>query len=185
MLYAAAASTYKQLWNSEYGEGDATGLSLATNLHLDFTWLHPTAWVYWQVLGGSSWGLIECDENKQTLGNVNTKYFIMAQYSRHIRKGMLMLNTTGSANAVAAYDTHRHLLAIVALNKGEKVTRTFDLAAFSSLAGPAVRWVTETKAGGQRYQKHMDVSVDSKTKQLSMEFPANSVMTFQVENVLI
>ena len=51
LLYAAAHNAGKVLWNSEYGEGDATGLSLASNLNLDFTWLHPTAWVYWQVAG--------------------------------------------------------------------------------------------------------------------------------------
>ncbi|KAK3375846.1 hypothetical protein B0T24DRAFT_591545 [Lasiosphaeria ovina] len=37
----------KKLWNSEYGEGDATGQRLASNLLLDFRWLKPTAWVYW------------------------------------------------------------------------------------------------------------------------------------------
>ena len=37
------------LWNSEYGDGDGSGLSLASNLNLDLRWLHPTAWVYWQA----------------------------------------------------------------------------------------------------------------------------------------
>ena len=52
LLYAAANNAGKVLWNSEYGEGDATGLSLASNLNLDFTWLHPTAWVDRQALDG-------------------------------------------------------------------------------------------------------------------------------------
>ena len=34
LLYAATKG--KKLWNSEYGEGDASGKSLAANLNLDF-----------------------------------------------------------------------------------------------------------------------------------------------------
>ena len=33
-------------------------MSLASNLNLDMRWLHPTAWVYWQVLDGGGWGLV-------------------------------------------------------------------------------------------------------------------------------
>ena len=33
-------------------------MSLASNLNLDLRWLHPTAWVYWQVLDGGGWGLV-------------------------------------------------------------------------------------------------------------------------------
>ena len=34
-------------------------MSLASNLNLDMRWLHPTAWVYWQVLDDTGgWGLV-------------------------------------------------------------------------------------------------------------------------------
>ena len=34
-------------------------MSLASNLNLDMHWLHPTAWVYWQVLDDvGGWGLV-------------------------------------------------------------------------------------------------------------------------------
>eukprot|EP00966_Prymnesium_polylepis_P092212 2135041-Prymnesium_polylepis.1 len=36
LLYNATKG--KKLWNSEYGEGDASGRSLASNLNLDFRW---------------------------------------------------------------------------------------------------------------------------------------------------
>ncbi|KAH7628147.1 glycoside hydrolase superfamily, partial [Sordaria sp. MPI-SDFR-AT-0083] len=57
----------KKLWQSEYGEGDATGHDLASNLLLDLRWLKPTAWVYWQVLNGGGWGLIDADNDKKTI----------------------------------------------------------------------------------------------------------------------
>ena len=45
----AAVLGAKNLWNSEYGECDESGASLAANLALDLWALHPNAWVYWQV----------------------------------------------------------------------------------------------------------------------------------------
>lgn len=52
LLYAATRG--KRLWNSEYGEEDSTGLSLASNLNLDFAWLHNTvgkqSLLYYSVL---------------------------------------------------------------------------------------------------------------------------------------
>lgn len=49
LLYAEVSAVGGTgLWNSEYGENDASGMSLAANLHLDFFYLHNTAWVYWQ-----------------------------------------------------------------------------------------------------------------------------------------
>ncbi len=54
LLYSGTVG--KKLWNSEYGESDGTGVSLAANLNLDFRWLHPTAWCYWQALDSGGWG---------------------------------------------------------------------------------------------------------------------------------
>jgi hypothetical protein len=42
-------SPLAKLWNSEYGDGDGSGVTMAANLHSDFNQLHPSAWVYWQV----------------------------------------------------------------------------------------------------------------------------------------
>ena len=80
-----AATTGKRLWNSEYGEGDGTGLSLASNLNLDFQWLHNTAWVYWQVIDpASGWGLLVGDMDKKVVKSVNNKYFVRSSgFHRH------------------------------------------------------------------------------------------------------
>ena len=80
----------KPLWNSEYGDGDDSGLTMAANLNLDFKWLHQTAWVYWQALDGSGWGLIDADDDRRLVKLANTKFFVLAQYSRHIRPVLLV-----------------------------------------------------------------------------------------------
>jgi hypothetical protein len=97
----------KKLWNSETGDSDGTGLTLASNLCLDFRWLHPTAWVYWQVMDPSAgWAMIAYDPSTLQPTAVQTKYYVMAQFSRHIRPGMTILDT-GVGYAVAAHDAPR------------------------------------------------------------------------------
>jgi galactan endo-1,6-beta-galactosidase len=49
-LYTLVSKSGISIWNSEYGEDDATGSELVSNLMLDLNNLHPTAWVYWQAL---------------------------------------------------------------------------------------------------------------------------------------
>ncbi|RRR96893.1 glycoside hydrolase [Glycomyces terrestris] len=179
-VYSAVRSAGKRLWNSEYGESDGTGLRLARNLNLDFRWLHPTAWCYWQVLDGGGWGLVQADNETGTLGAVNTKYFVYAQYARHIRPGMTIIDG-GEANTVAAHDPASGKLVIITTNYGTAQTITYDLSAFGTVPnGTAVRWSTQTN-GSERYARHTDTTVAS--KRFSRAFPANTVMTFEIEGV--
>src|SRR5207302_953534 len=48
----------KKLWMSEYGDSDATGLKLADQIVSDLNYLKPTAWIYWQAIEPSAWGLV-------------------------------------------------------------------------------------------------------------------------------
>jgi hypothetical protein len=57
-------------------------MSLATNLNLDLRWLHNTAWVYWQVMDGGGWGLLDSDPVKGTIKAVNTKYVFPSRIHR-------------------------------------------------------------------------------------------------------
>lgn len=184
-LYAAAESTNRVLWNSEYGEADGTGLRMATNLTLDLRQLHPTAWIYWQVLDGGGWGLIQADENAvggPTVGSVNTKYYVLAQFTRHIRPGMLIIDG-GNANTVAAYDQFNRRLVLVTTSTMAQ-TITYDLGRFGSVGGGpgglVRRWVTQT-GGGDAYSPHTDTYLSGRT--FSCAVDANSVQTFEIENV--
>lgn len=186
LLYTAAQAAGKKLWNSEYGEGDGTGLSLASNLNLDMRWLHPTAWVYWQVLDGGGWGLIQADENAGTIGAVNTKYYVLAQYTRHIRPGMTIIDG-GEGNTSAAYDPTNHRLILVTTNYDTAQTITYDLSKFSSATGGSnglvQRWQTETNGTGDNYANYADTYLTGTT--FSSAFPANTIQTFQIDNVYL
>jgi galactan endo-1,6-beta-galactosidase len=178
----------KPLWNSETGDNDGTGLSMAKNLLYDFRWLHPTAWVYWQVMDPSTnWAMIAYDAATLQPGAVTTKYYVMAQFSRHIRPGMTILDT-GVSYAVAAYDRTARRLVIVAANTATSAqTLTFDLSRFSTVTGGSgglvPRWSTATSGGGDLYTARSDTFLSGKS--VSVPFAAGAVQTLQIDGVTI
>ncbi|RFU28166.1 Glucosylceramidase, partial [Scytalidium lignicola] len=183
-LYSLVSGAGKKLWNSEYGEGDATGEQLVSNLLLDFVWLHPTAWVYWQALDGGGWGLIDGDSDDLTIGSPSQKYFVLAQFTRHIRSGMRIL-TGGSNYTVAAYDSTNEKLIIVAANLAGAQYLNFDLSEFrqGSVNGALVtRWSTQIGSGNQ-YVEYNDTYI-SGTKFWSY-FDSGTVQTFEVNDVVL
>ncbi|MEU2337554.1 beta-1,6-galactanase [Streptomyces sp. NPDC013172] len=188
LLYTDVVTTAgKALWNSETGDNDGTGYTMAFNLLYDFRWLHPTAWVYWQVMDPSTnWAMISYDANTLAAGAVTTKYYVMAQFSRHIRPGMRILDT-GVSNAVAAYDSSAKRLVIVALNTATSAqTLTFNLSGFTTVTGGSgglvPRWNTVT-TGGDAYKAYSDTYVSGKTVAVSV--PAKAVQTLQIDGVTI
>ncbi|MFJ5103749.1 glycoside hydrolase [Streptomyces sp. NPDC088554] len=188
LLYTDVVTTAgKKLWNSETGENDATGLTLASNLCLDFNWLHPTAYCYWQVMDPSpGWAMITYDPSSRQPGAVQTKYYVMAQFSRHIRPGMTILNT-GVDYAAAAYDPAQRRLVIVAVNPGAAQNLTFDLSRFAQVTGGTNglvrRWSTQTSGGGDLYTERADTFLNG--KRLTANFAAASVQTFQIDGVVV
>ncbi|CZR56645.1 related to Endo-beta-1,6-galactanase [Phialocephala subalpina] len=181
-LYSLIKGSGLSIWNSEYGEDDATGEQLVSNLILDLIWLHPTAWVYWQALDGGGWGLIDADVEAGTIGAVSQKYYVLGQFTRHIREGMFILSG-GSDYTVAAYDASAQKLIIVAVNWGSAQYLNFDLSSFSQggVSGALVnRWATQIGSGDQ-YANFTDTYL-SGTKFWSY-FATNVVMTFEVDNV--
>jgi galactan endo-1,6-beta-galactosidase len=177
LLYAAVAG--RQLWNSEYGENDATGLSLAGNLNLDFTWLHPTGWCYWQPFDCCGWGLINAIISNSWIGSANPKYFVLAQYTRHIRPGMTIIES-GDGNSVTAYDQALRKLVIVTMNYGTPQTITYDLSNFPHVAGPVTSWTTRTS--GQTEYAPLSFSLPN-GKSFEAAFTTNTIETFEIQNV--
>ena len=55
----------KRLWQSEYGDGDASGYTMAQEIIRDVKELRPNAWVYWQPVEPDvpeyGWGLINAN----------------------------------------------------------------------------------------------------------------------------
>jgi len=179
-LYSAVVAKGKKLWNSEHGESDGTGISLVASLMLDLRRLHPTAWSYWQVLDHDGWGLIDADNDRATLKSANQKYFAFAQFTRHIRPGMTILDAGGDA-AVAAYDAKTGKLVIVAVNLSSTSQYfTFDLSAFGVTSGAVVpRWYTYLGSSSSRYvSAPSDTTVSGSS--FRVLFNANVIQTFEI-----
>jgi galactan endo-1,6-beta-galactosidase len=177
LLYRAVAG--QRLWNSEYGESDGTGVSLASNLNLDFRWLHPTAWCYWQAFDSGGWGLIQSNPGDNWIGSANMKYFVLAQYTRHIRPGMVIIDG-GEGNTIAAYDAANRKLVIITMNYDLAQNITYDLSAFYAAAGPIQRWMTATGNGIEYAAASSPVL---RNAQFTVAFSTNTIQTFEVRNV--
>ena len=55
-----AASAGKRLWTSEYGDGDASGLTMSRIILKDMRNMGATAWVYWQAVDSAEgWGFFK------------------------------------------------------------------------------------------------------------------------------
>ena len=97
----------KVLRDSEYGDGDGTGQTLIKSFMADWQLLHPRGWCYWQVVDvAGGWGMFlgETNDNASahSIVQVNTKYFVIAHLSRHIRPGMTIVVPSDSQNHSAA-----------------------------------------------------------------------------------
>jgi len=136
----------KPFWMSEYGDNDATGLTMSRQILKDLKDMHPSAWCYWQVVDQprSGWGLLEMDLNKGSQKyTVNRKYYVMANYSRFIRPGAQMIEVA-DPNTLAALDHGK--LVLVTTNKGPQKAVFFDFSKFKKLGAKARIFVTdETK----------------------------------------
>ena len=149
---------------------------MAININLDFQYLRQTGWCYWQPLDSGGWGLIQSNPGDNWIGNANPKYFVMAQYSRHIRPGMTIVDG-GGGSTVAAYDAAGKKLVLVTTNYDTAQWITHDLSAFSFLSGLVRRWTTVTGTG-DKYFPRTDITLAGKS--LSAFFPVNSVQTFEI-----
>ncbi|KAE8910507.1 Endo-beta-1,6-galactanase [Phytophthora fragariae] len=179
-LKALVKKVNKKFWDSEYGEKDATGLSLAEAVAININEMGVSAFVYWQPFDGGGWGLINSAPGNMTIGSPNPKYYALAQYSRHIRPGMAILSTDDK-NTVMAYDAKTKLLVVATVNSGAAASKvTYDLASFSKVVGPVSAWTTETSGTGALY-KMSKVELSGTT--FSASIPAASVMTFEIQGV--
>ncbi|KFY07973.1 hypothetical protein V492_06646 [Pseudogymnoascus sp. VKM F-4246] len=117
LVASLAQAAGKPVWNSEFGDSDGTSIGMVTNMFLDFQYLLPTGWVYWQAVDGGGWGLLDGNNDNGQINGVNVKFYVLSQFTRHIREGMRIVDA-GNANAIAAYDSSAEKLFIVAANLG-------------------------------------------------------------------
>jgi galactan endo-1,6-beta-galactosidase len=132
----------------------------------------------------AGWAAIHYDPNTLVAGAVQPKYHVLAQFTRHIRAGMRIIDA-GVDYAAAAYDRVARRLVVVAVNTGAAQTLTFDLTRFSQVSGGSggvvTRWST-VPGGSDRYTRRADLRVNGKT--VAAPFAAGSVQTIEVDGVV-
>ena len=190
-LYAEAVVAGKKvLRDSEYGDGDGTGGTLATSVLADWASLHPLGWCYWQVVDvAAGWGMLQGDADTQRLVAVNTKHFVVAQFSRHIRPGMRTLGAADDRSATAAaLDASSGVLVVVTANQQAAAADVvIDLSAFAAApAGAADAWLTSTASAtpdpAAAHSPLAGVRVAA-NKTIALSLPPWSVLTVEVKGV--
>lgn len=195
-----ALSNGKNLWMSEV-DGSKTagtnagamgsGLWLAERITTDCNQMNASAWILWQLidnhvskngyngrkdsgmpnLNGGFWGVAVADHDKNEIV-LSKKYYSFGQYTRYIRPGMTMLNSSNTT--MAAYDPQTGEIVIVAYNTGGgNRDLSFDLSGFQSVG---------TSAQGIRTSASENWKDIGKTnlsgKILNVTLPANSIATY-------
>ena len=174
-----AVSHGKDLWLSEDGDGDPSGLSMARNITDDLNGLHPSAWVTWQVVDSSvGWGFFRNPQDAETdpAYTVNKKYYVMAQYSRFLRPGYKIIAIT-DPNSVAAWDAKTGTVVFITRNgRDTDLHIGCDLSRFTKLGASATVWRTSPT---EDLVKLPPIALAG--KRFTATVPARSVTTFVIK----
>ncbi|MGH7978609.1 MAG: glycoside hydrolase [Limisphaerales bacterium] len=138
-LSALAASLHKPLRQTEYGDGDETGMKLARRIRDDLAQLRPVSWCYWQGADYAGWGLLgnRLRGNGRTRFRMTKKFYVFEQFTRFLRPGCQIIDC-GDTNSVAGYNRVSKTLAIVTINDGTNdFNETFDLNSFAATSKTA------------------------------------------------
>ena len=178
-----ALSLHLPDWISEYGDGDATGITMARRIHDDITQAQVQAWTYWQVMDGlSGWAMIRNaeDASGNTSYTFNEKYYVMWQFSHFIRPGAEII-TAADTNSLVAYDSTNHNLILAVVNDSTNgFSCNYDLTSFGATATSASSWRT---SGTERGAVLPSIAI---TNQQFVAFLAPmSVTTLVISNIFL
>ena len=181
-LNYAAVNNNKDLWMSEYGDGDVTGLSMSEDILEDLNQMHASAWVYWQAVDeAAGWGFLEenlDNPNPSYTYTTNEKYFVMANYSKFVRPGYKII-AIDNDQSLAAYSAEKHQLVLVSTNNtnaGQNLT--FDLSKFARVGNVATPYQTSATDNLVRLSP-----LPVERGQFSAMVAPNSVTTFVIDHV--
>ena len=180
-LRLLARNRYKPLWVSEYGDADASGLTMARRIQSDLTVMRAQAWVYWQVVDGTGgWTMIKNRENGDARHEPGEKFYVRWQFSHFIRPGCQLIGVNES-HSLAAYDAAGQKLTVVAVNDGTNALKVvYHLAAFAQ-TGTAVSVTRTSKT--EPGVSLADIALEGKGFTASL--PAGSVTTFVIPNTSV
>lgn len=189
----------KRLWQSEYGDGDPSGYTMAQAIVRDLKELRPSAWVYWQAVEPDApeygWGAINAtyvdthdqpSAEKTSFVRVNRKLFVYGQFTRYIRPGYRIISIE-DPNSVAAYDPVSHRLVITKVTGDAAETFRIDLSRCAPV-GESVHIIATTTHPTNEvpdWKQHEDtLKVERGQKLIGMNLHPKSVYTFVIEGVL-
>ncbi len=181
-LNSLATHLHKPLRQTEYGDGDVTGLVMARRIRDDLVQLRPISWCYWQGADYAGWGLLHnrLEENGSTDFWVTRKYYTFEQFTRFLRPGCNIIGCNDK-NSVVGYDPTAGTLTIVTVNDTESdFNVTFDLRRFALIGARVERY--RTSAAESLAQL---APLDIKNRRFVATVPAGSVMTFVLQNFTV
>jgi galactan endo-1,6-beta-galactosidase len=191
----------KRLWQSEYGDGDACGYTMAQAIIRDVKELRPNAWVYWQPVEPDvleyGWGLINANyidthdqmsTQETALVRVNRKFYVYGQFTRYLRPGYQIIGID-DANSIAAYGSGSHKFVIVKVTGDVPVTVKLDVSRFSLIRDTIQLIVTTTAPGAgvpdwKQYIETVKVEKRGDEQLVSTHLYPKSIYTFVMEAIL-
>lgn len=191
----------KHLWQSEYGDGDGSGHTMANAIIQDIRGLRPNAWVYWQPVEPDvqayGWGLINANyvdtadsskpEVTTPLVRVNRKFFVYGQFTRYLRPGAELISISDQ-NSIAAYDPALKKLVFITVTGDKQQTLSYDLGKFTKIGSTIQQIVTTTAPGNgvPDWKQHVEtIAVTSGNRRtFSITLYPKSLYTFVIEGVL-
>jgi galactan endo-1,6-beta-galactosidase len=175
----------KTLWQSEYCDGEGSGIVLAQTILEDLTYLRPTAWLWWQPVESKwNWCFVNAKFSDDSESGeptwIYTKHYVFAQFTRFVRPGDTIVGSS-DPNSVVAYDQKRSELKIVTLNYGKAQPITYDLTRLSRVGNSAA--VTTTNTNGS--QLFVGSQVEVKDKRFTLDAPANTIYSTVIDGVAL
>ena len=165
------AAGNKRLWLSEYGDGDASGYTMAQQIIRDLRDLKPNAWVYWQPIEPDGpafgWGLMNAtyvdthdrpSAEETPLIRVNRKFFVFGQFTRYVEPGCELI-AIGDENAIAAYCRNSHTAVVVKVTSDapEKIRLNLSGIARTRDTVLAIATTTAPGSGTPDWKQHKEL----------------------------
>jgi|GEM_PF-489762 len=182
-LMTNVANQSKRLSVSEYGDGDATGMTMAMQILTDLQEMHPKNWVYWQAVDNSGgWGFLNnvLDGSSNYGYAFNEKYYVMGNFSKFIRPGYKFIGIN-DANSVAAYDGSGTLAIVTVNNTSTDRQVAYSLTNMPSAMGNGP-WNVQIYRTSATENLVAQPSFQISGTTLYRRIPANSVTTFVLTN---
>jgi galactan endo-1,6-beta-galactosidase len=191
----------KRIFLSEYGDGDASGYTLAEEIVRDLNELRPSAWIYWQPVEPDvpefGWGLINASymdthdrpsPQKTPVVRVNRKFFVLGQFTRYLRPGYHLIEVK-DPRSIAAYDPISRRLVIVKVTGAAAEQIQFDLSKFSSVADTIQVLATTTTPDGnvpdwKQHSEALRLTGGAEQRFIQTSLYPKSVYTFVIQGVL-